>query len=60
MQEIQADEQEFESSANSDDSDQSRPEPSKTPPKSAFSSPSSGKEVRVDLRQLDRSQLYIR
>ncbi|MDJ0635969.1 MAG: response regulator [Xenococcaceae cyanobacterium MO_188.B29] len=53
LQEIQADEQKSESVENADFSEQSDSEPSKAPAKSAFSSPSSGKEVRVDLRQLD-------
>ena len=51
---IGLDEREFEVAQNSDFSSQSDREQKTAPPKSAFSSQSSGKDVRVDLLQLKR------
>ena len=54
LQGIGLDRQEFEVPEDSDFSHQSDREQKTTPPKSAFSSQSSGKDVRVDLLQLKR------
>jgi len=54
LQGIGLDRQEFEVPEDSDFSHQSEREQKTTPPKSAFSSQSSGKDVRVDLLQLKR------